>query len=169
MCAILNKGTTGDILDTTLLKKLSALLTKSEKKEAAFIFLNILFGSFLELMAVSALMPIIDIALGTEDSEGIFYRLFAQFAPALSKEKLLLYLIFGTVLLYVFKSFYLSWMYGTLYDYAARTKRRMAVSLMDAYLRKPYPFFLYRPSSELIRSVNSDTAQLYEVLVNTAK
>ena len=149
-----------------LIKKLNKLLTKQEKSRALGLFFMILIGSFAELLGVSVLLPIMDLAMNDTPETSMIFRLLSNAFGTTDKERILLLLIVGTVALYILKSVYLSGMYSRLYHFAADTKRRLATSLMESYLRKPYPFFLYRASSDLIRSVNSDTAQLYEVLVN---
>ena len=71
-----------------------------------------------------------------------------------------------TILIYILKSIYLVAMYNTLYKFSANIKSQMARKLMTAYLRQPYSFFLNKNSSELIRAVNQDTGQIYEVVIN---
>lgn len=69
-------------------------------------------------------------------------------------------------MVYILKSCYLIFMNKCLFAFSAKIKRQMATRLMSAYLKQPYSFFLQKNTSELIRSVNSDTAQLYEIILN---
>ncbi len=148
------------------IRKLNSLLTKKERRGTLGLFLLILFGSMAELLGVSVLFPIVDLAMSKQAEQSTVFQLLSGFTGVKSRVGILLILIGGAVGLYVIKSVYLSWMNMRLYHFAAVTKRRMATSLMEAYLSEPYAFFLNRPSSELIRSINVDTYQLYEVLLN---
>ena len=148
------------------LKKINYLLDKKAKLQTVGLFFMILLGSFAELLGVSVLLPIVELAMNEKAGESFVFLWISRLTGYTTKEEILLFLICATIILYILKNLYLSWMNGEMYFFAANVKRRLATNLMQAYLEQPYAFFLYRNSSELIRSVNTDTASLYEVVVN---
>ncbi|MDD3368826.1 MAG: ABC transporter ATP-binding protein [Lachnospiraceae bacterium] len=148
------------------IRELMYLLDRKAKLQTVWLLILIIIGSVAELLGVSILLPIINLAMNDEAMNSDAFVLLRNISGLQTKEHILLLLIMATVIIYITKSVYLSWMYGKMYYFAADVKRGLATKLMRAYLEQPYSFFLYRNTSELIRGVNADTAQLYEVITN---
>lgn len=149
-----------------LLMKLNYLLDKSLKIKIVGLFFLIVIGSFAEVVGVAIVLPIVNLALDTDFENNVWCKLVRDILGITSKENIMLVLIAVTIAIYVIKNLYISWMYSRLYYTAAVIKRSMAVNLMKAYMKQPYGFFLNKNSSELIRSVSSDTGRLYEITIN---
>lgn len=149
-----------------VLKKINYLFDRKVKISLIGLFFVILVGSAVELLGVSIVLPIVNLAIETDYSENIFCRIITKITGYTSREDILLALVVITIVIYLFKFFYISWMNSTLYQFAANVKRELATKLMKAYMMQPYTFFLQRDSAQLIRSINSDTGSLYEVIVN---
>ena len=150
----------------SVIYKLNYLMDAKIKIKMFFVFLLIFFGSFVELLGVAVIYPIVNLIMDDNYAENVWCKLIMNITGIEEREPVMIIIIGAAILVYVFKSLYLSWMYGQLYKMSATIKENMAVKLMKAYMRQPYAFFLSRNTAELIRSVNSDTSQLYEVILN---
>lgn len=149
------------------IKKLNYLFDKKIKIQIMLLLLMIIIGSFMELGGVAIILPIVEIAMGETDfAENKMAGIIMSLTGSSDKSVILLWMIGATVMIYIIKSFYLVFMNKRLLTFSADIKRQMAARLMSAYLKQPYSFFLQKNTSELIRSVNSDTAQLYEIVLN---
>lgn len=149
------------------LRKLNYLFNKKIKIQIFFLFILVTLGSFAELIGVAIIFPIVELAMGeTNLADNKMASIIMAVTDTSEKDVILLWMIALTIIIYILKNCYLVFMNSNLYSFSARFKRQMATRLMRAYLRQPYSFFLQKNSSELIRSVNSDTAQLYEVILN---
>ena len=149
------------------LKKLNYLLDKKLKLKIVYTFILILIGSAAELIGVAIVLPIVDIAMGTEAVEtNKMALIITGFIGSDDKNTILLWMAGITVVIYLIKDIYLYLMYRYVFRFSANIKRHMATRLMKAYLKQPYSYFLKRNTSELIRSVNLDSAQLYEIVNN---
>ncbi len=148
------------------LKKLNYLMDKRIKIRLVAITILIILGSFAELLGVAIILPIVNLAMDTDYKNNMWCKTVINITGVSDKEQIMLIVIGIAVFIYVAKSLYLSWMYGQLYKTSAYIKEKTAVKLMQAYMKQPYAFFLSRNTPELIRSVNSDTAQLYEIVLN---
>jgi len=126
----------------------------------------IIIGSMVELIGVAIILPIVNLAIDADFENNRWCKLVIQITGLSDREKVMLILISAAIVIYIFKSFYLSWMNSNLYRFSAIVRKGMAVRLMQAYLKQPYDFFLKKNTSELIRSVNEDTGRFYEVIVN---
>ena len=148
-------------------KKLNYLLNKKTKLRLIGIFILTVIGSFAELLGIAIVLPIVELAMNTENWKGNKWAGFViKITGAQSKESILLWLIGATLFVYILKNFYLAFMNYRLYRFAADVKREQSIKLMVSYLKQPYSFFLVHNTSDLIRGVSSDTSQLYEVVIN---
>lgn len=148
------------------IKKLNSLLDKKMKMQILCILLFIIIGSVAELLGVAIIAPIVNLAMDDNYAENMWCKLVMNLTGYETREKVLIVMIVAVVVIYVLKNSYLSWMYSRLYRFSATVKKQMAVKLMESYLNQPYAFFLKKNTSDLIRSVNQDTSQLYEVVLN---
>lgn len=150
-----------------ILTKVNCILERKMKKELVGVFLLTLAGAMLELVGVSIILPLINLALdpgGIENNKEC--RLIMQIFGIKEPEYALAVLILMIILLYIIKNIYLSIMNSTIYQYSMKVRRKLCAKLMENYIRRPYYFFLERNSAELIRSVNMDVQGFYEVLYN---
>ncbi len=148
------------------LKKLNYLMDKRIKIRLVAITILIILGSFAELLGVAIILPIVNLAMDTDYKNNMWCKIVINITGISDKEQIMIIVIGIAIFIYIAKSLYLSWMYGQLYKTSAYIKEKTAVKLMQAYMKQPYAFFLSRTTPELIRSVNSDTAQLYEIVLN---
>lgn len=145
--------------------KLLNLFNRQEKLQTVFIMILSVISAGAELIGVSIILPIIDLTLGQGKIEGSFYcRIMVKLFRVEERDSIIIMLIICTIIIYIVKNLYLTWMYGYVFRYAANVRRNFAVMLLKAYMQQPYTFFIKRKTSDLIRSVNEDTNNLYEVL-----
>lgn len=149
------------------IKELNYLLDVKMKIQVLILFIMVLIGSAVELLGVAIVLPIVNIAM---DSNGVsdswYVNLVTSITGATKKEEILLWLALATICIYILKNCYLLFMNRQLYKFSADIKRKMATRLMKAYLKQSYSYFLQCNTADLIRSVNTDTAQLYEIVIN---
>ncbi len=149
------------------IKKLNYLLENRTKKRMLFVLLIIIIGSALELLGISILLPIINLAVDTDHATDNFaYQTVEKVFGTDGFEGTFIYLMIITMVVYVVKNVYLAWMNAYNEQFANDVKRQLAARLMKAYLKEPYVFFLNKNSSEIIRSVNNDTSNVFQVVNN---
>ena len=112
------------------------------KIKVIFLFALIFFVSFVELLGVAVIYPIVNLIMDDNYAENIWCKAVMNITGIAEREPVMIIIIGAAMLVYVFKSLYLSWMYGQLYKMSATIKENMAVKLMKAYMRQPYSFFL---------------------------
>ena len=148
-------------------KKLNYLLNKKTKLRLIGIFILTIIGSFAELLGIAIVLPIVELAMNTENWKGNKWAsLVIKITGVKTKESILLWLIGTTLVIYIIKNMYLAFMNYRLYRFAADVKREQSINLLVSYLKQPYSFFLTHNTADLIRSVSTDTSQLYEVTIN---
>lgn len=149
-----------------LLQKLNYLLDRYMKLRLIGVFFLIIIGSFAELLGVAIVLPIVNLAMDNDYKNNTWCKIIIKIFNQENKDTVLLILVFLTILIYIAKDMYLSWMYSRLYATAAILKKNMSVKLLNSYMNEPYSFFVKKNSAELVRSLNTDIGQFYEVIVN---
>ncbi len=150
-----------------VLYKINYVLDTYSKRRLPLVFLIILGGALAELVGVSIVLPIINLAMDPgEIYQNSYCRMIASVTGSDSPQYIMIVLILVTIVVYIAKNIYLVLMNNTIYRFTMNVQRKMAVRLMKAYVRQPYAFFLTRNSSENLRSITSDTANFQQVIIN---
>ena len=148
------------------LKKLNYIFTKDQKWKISVLFLMIIMGAFAELFGVSAVLPLIQLAMKPSIiEENILIGKIAEIFHCSAPRELLFVMALGLTLVFLVKNIYIIVMYVFQYRFIYNNQRRLAVRLMKAYMRKPYVFHLKKNSAELQRNANSDSEQFYYVIL----
>ena len=150
-----------------LVKEMMYIFSKNQKIKLFLLFVMIAFGTFAELIGVTAVLPAIQIAMNPNigEEEPIFRGIMQIFHLKNSTE-LLGIVALGIIIIFVAKNLYLVFMYSVEYRFIYNNQKRLAVRMMKAYMERPYMFHLSRNTAELQRNVNLDTAQFYAVIMN---
>ena len=147
-----------------MIRKINRVLTKPEKRKIIFLFFAMLVGSFLELIGISSILPLLQTILNSTAEGTGFYAGFLQiFLPA-EKDKQVIVLSAVTILLYCLKNIYLIAMYRYLFRVVYRGNANLSTKMLRVYLHKDYTFHLTKNVSELQKSIRMDVAGFYTVV-----
>lgn len=151
----------------TVIKQLDYLFNKKEKIKLFLIFIIIVVNSLLELLGVTIILPIIDLAMDTGDIYSNKYcKVISDLFGVSTKEDILLILIAFTIGIYIVKNIFVCFSYRIQFRFAADVKMNLSTKLLTSYLKQPYSFFLDANSSNLMRNVSTDVDQLYQLISN---
>lgn len=149
-------------------KKIFYFMDKKLKLRTFGIFLMVFFGSFMELIGVAIVLPIINLAMGQDEMESnTFAMIVSKIFHISERNTLLIALVILTVAIYVFKTLYMVWITKRQYRFAMDVRCSLGVRLMRSYLNRSYEYFLNTNSAEMLRSVSQDVDQFYEVITFT--
>lgn len=127
----------------------------------------ILIGALLELLGVSAIMPLINVATSPESvNEKWYFVLINDLFGVSEAKQLITILALMLVIVYVVKNLYISMMYNLQYRFIFNNQRRLAVKMMNAYMHQNYLFHVSRNVAELQRNVTEDVNGFYTVVLN---
>lgn len=143
-----------------MVRKLNYIFTRSDKIKLAFLLIAVVFGSFLELLAVSVFSPFINLIMDTDilqENELLLkvYRLFS-FSNI---EYFIAFIAGGIIVIYVVKDVYTIVEKNAIYKFSYRIQRTISTNLLKAYMAEPYTFHLNKNISVLQRSMQEDTDQ----------
>lgn len=146
-----------------LLKQLNYIFTKKQKFEFLLLLIVIIFTAFLELLGVTAIMPLIDVMTdpGSIESTEYLKWLYIRFNFS-GRNDFIAFLAGLLIAVYVVKNVFVSIMYKLQYHFAYSNQKKLAYRMMDCYMHQPYYFHLSHNSADLIRSVNTDVVMMFQ-------
>lgn len=154
-----------------MVKKILYLLSKRDKKILFFIFLVILGSAFLDLVGISAILPIIELLEKGESviETNVFLRIINNLFHLNNNVQILCYVTLGCfAVLFLFKCCYAIFRTYVTHRFTMSYSRKLTKKLMNAYLLFPYEFHLNNNSSTLIRKstydVNNFTASITGII-----
>ena len=151
-----------------MLKKINYVLNRKQKLQLVMLMIVIFFGAFVELLGVSAILPIVDIALYPESIDEKWYLVLIKNIFGLSSaNQMVAFLAALLIVIYILKNIYITFMYRMQYKFIFENQRRLAVRLMDCYMHQKYLFHVSKNVAELQRNVTNDVNGFFTVILNT--
>lgn len=145
--------------------ELNYVLERGQRKKVILIVLIMIVNSFLELLGVTAILPFIQSILNPDDLfSNIFLRPVIDFFDVTTAKQLMLLMGVGIMILYIFKNLYMLLSYYIQYDFATKVQKNLSVRMLQAYLKRPYTFFLETNTAEISRGCATDTSNVYNIL-----
>ena len=155
-----------------MLKKLTFLLTKSEKKTLFFIFLGLLLMALMEAFGIGILLPIMDLFMNPDKvhASKVLKRLY-KITGAPDNTSFLVIIAVFAIFLFVFKSIYCLIMSYLKLSVIAKLRQRLSTRVLEAYLNKPYEFHVENNSANLIKNILTEVPNFVngylELLITT--
>lgn len=143
---------------------LKLLLGPAARVRVAMIFAGSLAVSFLEVVGLLAIIPLVQLLSSTDDSTGILGRIESFFDyPSRSRLSLILAtMVMGAFIIKaVFVVVFRWWANGYVFGQEART----TTELLDRYMHAPYWLHLERNTAEFLRTLTDSIAQAYSAFV----
>ena len=142
------------------LKEMMFILSIREKLGFVVLFFGMLLSSFLEVIGLAILVPVVNIvaypdtALQNSRYLQLFVRVFA-IDPSNTKVLLVSFIVF-IAFVYVLKAAYFFFFNWWQRKFIANFSRRLSIGLFENYLYQPYEFHVYHNTSELISHATYD-------------
>lgn len=148
-----------------ILKKVNYIFDRKQKKGLAVnAFLAIIAG-MLELLGVSALLPLVDVLLDESlIQKKRLYRTFAEIVNASNTRDFIVSFSICLIVIYVFKNLYLMVRYKIQMEFVFGNMKALASKLMNCYLGQSYLFHVNHSATELQRNVNNDVQKFMKVI-----
>lgn len=150
-----------------LIKKITYILSKRKKKQAIYVFMSMIACSLLELLGVSIIFPFLQVLLDSNDSEKAQSVLFWAYKFGITdKNHIIVIIAVFFAMVYLLKNGLMMFCLYIQNRYATDFNRETSTKILDAYLQKPYIFFVNNNSSVILRAVENDVEGAYQVLIN---
>ena len=151
-----------------MLKKISYVLDKRQKVNLFILLIIIFIGAFVELLGISAILPLVNVALKPDTIQDTWYlKLIWDILGFDKPSQMLMLLSISLIIIYIIKNIYVTMMYDLQYRFIFNNQKRLAVKLMDCYMHQSYLFHVSKNVAELQRNVTNDVNGFFTVVLNT--
>ncbi len=148
-----------------MLKKIDYIFTKKQKIHLILLFIIILIGTALELLGVSAILPLIDVVMDPGVIERNRYFLFIKELFSIDSVKgFVLYISLLLVAIYIVKNVYLVFMNNTMIRFTKNCQVFLATKIMNVYVWQDYLFHVTHNTAELQRNIGYDVSQFIQFI-----
>lgn len=148
-----------------MLRQINVVLNKSQKIRSMGVFLIILVGAIFEMLGVSIIIPFIQALIAPEQLMNSRYVKPLIAYLGIHETKGLAWLMGGAIIgIYLVKNFYLTFSIYIQTKFQCHVQKEMSVSLLEAYMKRPYSFFINTGSGNILRGMINDVVGVYTVL-----
>ena len=149
-----------------MLKKISYVLNRKQKIHLIMLLIVIFVGAFVELLGVSMILPVINVALDpTVINENQYLAKVNNMLGFTDASQMLVFLAGVLIAVYIIKNIYITFMYSEQYRFIFENQRKLAVQLLDCYMHQKYLFHVSKNVAELQRNVTADVNGFFTVFL----
>lgn len=150
-----------------MLKKINYVLDRKQKINLGILLIIIFIGAFVELLGVSAVMPLIDVAMQPETiHEKWYFILISKYTGITDANQMVLFLAVLLIIIYILKNIYVMAMYSLQYRFVFNNQQRLSVRMMKSYMQQDYLFHVSKNVAEFQRNITSDVNGFFTVALN---
>lgn len=150
-----------------MLKKINYVLDRKQKINLGILLIIIFIGAFVELLGVSAVMPLINVAMQPETiHEKWYFILISKYTGITDANQMVLFLAVLLIIIYILKNIYVMAMYSLQYRFVFNNQQRLSVRMMKSYMQQDYLFHVSKNVAEFQRNITSDVNGFFTVALN---
>ena len=150
-----------------MLKKINYVLDRKQKINLGILLIIIFIGAFVELLGVSAVMPLINVAMQPETiDEKWYFILISKYTGITDANQMILFLAVLLIIIYILKNIYIMVMYSLQYRFVFNNQQRLSVRMMKSYMQQDYLFHVSKNVAEFQRNITSDVNGFFTVALN---
>lgn len=151
---------------TEMVKKLNYILSGKHKIQVMVLFVMILIGAGLELIGVSAILPLAEVILNPMilEVDGI-YRTVAKYLAITTHQDFCIVLCIALILIYVVKNVYLSLLTYAQIRFSSSCRCYTTCRMFRAYIHQEYLFHTNHNVANLQRDMITDVERGFHVFL----
>ena len=148
-----------------IIRKLNVVLNQKQKRRVMLLLVLIVIGALLETLGVSMILPIVTAVVEPDVfTENELVVKVCQVLGLKSLEEFVIAMIIALILIFILKNAYLLFMYYVQHTFICNSQFLISRDLLRIYFNKPYEFYLNANTSDVLRTVYSDTTGVFSLL-----
>lgn len=149
-----------------MLKKINYVLSRKQKINLVILLIIIFIGAFVELLGVSAIMPLIEVATEPQSMrEKWYFVLVSEYMGITDANQMLVFLAVTLIVIYILKNIYVTGMYSLQYRFVFNNQQRLSVRMMKSYMQQDYLFHVSKNVAEFQRNITNDVNGFFTVVL----
>lgn len=149
-----------------IIKKLNKVLSAKQKGRVAVLSVMIVIGATLETLGISMILPIVTaIVQPNAFEENELISGISSLLDLRDINQFMIVMIVAMIAVFVVKNAYMCFLYYVQSSFITNSQYRISRDLLQIYLNKPYEFYLNANTSDILRTVYSDTTGVFSLLL----
>lgn len=146
-------------------KKFYQLLNRHQKNRVVILFFMMIIGAGFEVLGVSMMLPLVTAVMNPDiiTENKLCVWICEKFGIATHVD-FVIWCIIALIIIFVVKAVYLTFEYSVQYRFVFNNRFMTQSQLLNAYLHRSYEYFLSAQSGEIIRIVQTDAANSFDML-----
>ncbi|MBO6149003.1 MAG: ABC transporter ATP-binding protein, partial [Lachnospiraceae bacterium] len=150
-----------------IVKKINYILDKDQKIGLFFLGVAIVVASFIEMVSVSSVLPLVNIVVDPGVIQtNKYYRFISEVFHIYEVRQFIFAMSMFMIAVYVIKNLFLIFLYDKQFEFTQYNKRRISYKLMQCYMSQDYLFHVSHNVAELQRNCSSDVDNFFAVVLN---
>lgn len=154
----------------SIIKKFNRLLERSQKKKVIILSFMMLVGACLESLGVSLMLPLVSVIMQPDIMKtnrwiAIICRIFGIH----SYRDFVVLCIIALIIIFVIKNLFLILQYYAQARFVFNNRLATQCRLLHTFMMRPYEYYLNVNSGEIIRVLQRDVKQTYDLLTTMLK
>lgn len=149
----------------SVIKKMRLILERQQKKKLVVLFFLMLIGAFLEVLGVSLMLPLLSAVMQPDIIEkNEIVKQICSILDLHSHRTFTIVCIIALITIFIIKDLFLIVEYYIQYRFICNNRFATQKRLLEVFLKRPYEYYLYAQSGEIIRVIQNDVSETYSLL-----
>lgn len=141
------------------------ILERRQKKRLVVLFFLMLVGAILEVLGVSLMLPLLSAIMQPDIIEkNEVVKQICKILDLHSHRTFTIICIIALIIIFIIKDLFLIIQYYIQYRFTFNNRFATQKKLLEAFLKRPYEYYLYAQSGEIIRVIQNDVGETYGLL-----
>lgn len=146
-------------------RKFYKLLNRHQRNRVIILFFMMLVGAGFEVLGVSMMLPLVTAIMNPDIiTENAFCGWICQVFHITNYVDFVIWCVIVFVVIFIIKAVYLTFEYSIQYRFVFNNRFITQSKLLKTYLYRPYEYFLSAQSGEIIRIVQTDASNSFDML-----
>lgn len=147
-------------------KKFYRLLNSHQRKRVVILLFMMILGAGFEVLGVSMMLPLVTAVMNPDIiRENNFCAGICRVFFITSHVDFVIWCIVALIIIFIIKAVYLTFEYSIQYRFVYNNRFMTQSRLLEAYLNRPYEYFLSAQSGEIVRIVQEDANNAFNMLI----
>lgn len=146
-------------------KKYNQLLSAEQKRRLVLLFLLISLAAVMEIFSVSVMFPFVLTIMNADIESSYVLSQVCGMLHIQTQKELILTFIGAIITIFLLKDLFMIIQVRIQANFVFKSRLETQNKLLHAYLCKPYVFFLTAQSGEVLRVIQNDVQQVYNLLM----
>ncbi len=146
--------------------KLSYIMTKQQKAYGIYVIFCILLSSLLELVGVSAIVPLVTALVNPEQilDDNRVQAFMSKLGIEPDRQQMVVFIVIAVIVIYILKNLFFILNTYIQLKYAYKIQRECSESMFSSYVHRGFTFFLNHNVNELMQGAAGDISGLYCII-----